>query len=152
MVMSFPVRMQRRLSVNPFDVLGRDLGQVLDRLLNDSDKDSENGSVAKYDVDVREDADHFYVETDLPGFKKEEIDITLVKSTLTITADHKKQPAEQEQGEWLLRERRDARFSRSFTLPETVNDQTVDATLVDGVLKITLNKREAAKPRKIAVN
>jgi len=104
-------------------------------------------------VDIRQDQDHFYVEAELPGFKKEEVDITLENQTLTISGERKtEKTAEEKKGELLLNERRYTRFLRSFTLPPTVNDQTVNAKLTDGVLTITLNKREETKPRKIAVS
>ena len=52
----------------------------------------------------------------------------------------------------LLNERRYTRFLRSFTLPPTVDEQNVDAKLQDGVLTITLNKREESKPRRVQVS
>jgi HSP20 family protein len=55
-------------------------------------------------------------------------------------------------GDLLLHERRYSKFLRSFTLPPTVDEQTVNAKLADGVLTITLNKREETKPRKISVS
>ena len=87
----------------------------------------------------------------MPGFKKEEIDITLENQTLTIAAERRHENAQEKKGDWLLNERRYARFLRSFTLPPTVDDQKVDAKLVDGVLTVVLNKREETKPRKIKV-
>ena len=57
----------------------------------------------------------------------------------------------QPKGDYLLKERRYTRFQRSFTLPPTVDEQTVNAKLNDGVLTITLNKREETKPRRIQV-
>jgi HSP20 family protein len=118
--------------------------------------------LAPYGVDIREDADHIYVEAELPGFKKDEIDITLENQTLTIAAERR---SEQQQprggregnggagdgGQWLLNERRYARFLRSFTLPPTVDEGSVQAKLNDGVLTITINKREETKPRKVKV-
>jgi len=111
---------------------------------------------APYGVDVREDADHLYVEAELPGYKKEEVDINMENQTLTISAEHKeenRQPksGDKDKAEWLLRERRYSRFIRSFTLPPTVDGQSVQAKLSDGVLTITLNKREETKPRRITV-
>jgi HSP20 family protein len=72
---------------------------------------------------------------------------------LTISAEHKEEKKDQKEngGDWLLNERRYARFLRSFTLPPTVDVQKVDAKLQDGVLKLVLNKREETKPRKIQV-
>lgn len=148
--MSLPTRVQRALSHDPFDVFGRDFGTLMDRFF--SARESDAGTLAPYGVDVREDADHLYVEAEVPGFKKEEIDITLENSTLTITAERNAAPSEDQKGDWLLRERRYSKFSRSFTLPPTVDEGTVDAKLDNGVLKITLNKREETKPRKITVN
>jgi HSP20 family protein len=108
--------------------------------------------LAPYAVDVREDADHFYVQAELPGFRKEDVDITLENQTLTISAERKEEQDEKgPKGELLLHERRYNRFLRSFTLPPTVDEQTVNAKLDNGVLTITLNKREETKPRKISV-
>ena len=108
--------------------------------------------LAPYAVDVREDADHFYVEAELPGFSKEDVDITLENQMLTIAAERKSEKEEKsKKGELLLHERRYNRFLRSFTLPPTVDEQTVNAKLDNGILTITLNKREETKPRKIQV-
>lgn len=148
--MSLPTRVTRALAHDPFDVFGRDFGTLMDRFFNA--REAGTGTLAPYGVDVREDPDHLYVEAEVPGFKKEEIDITLENSTLTITAERNPQASEDQKGDWLLRERRYTRFSRSFTLPPTVDESTVDAKLDNGVLKITLNKREETKPRKITVN
>jgi len=111
------------------------------------------GLLAPYGVDVREDADHIYVEADLPGFKKDDVDITLENQTLTITAERKDESKQGgPKGEMLLNERRYRRFQRSFTLPPTVDESTVNAKLADGILTIVLNKREETKPRKIQVS
>ncbi len=71
-------------------------------------------------------------------------------STLTISAERKEKP--NNPGEYLLNERRFSRFLRSFTLPPTVDEQSVQANLKEGVLTVTLNKREESKPRKITVS
>ncbi|MBV8780613.1 MAG: Hsp20/alpha crystallin family protein [Phycisphaerae bacterium] len=107
-------------------------------------------------VDIREDVDHLYVEAELPGFKKEEIDITLENNVLSITAEHqseKKDEGSQDDGgsEWLLSERRMRSFRRTFELPTTVDGSAVNASLADGILTITLNKRQESKPRKISI-
>ncbi len=147
--MALPTRVARGF-VDPLEVIGREFDNVLGRWMGRE----ENGGrqhYMPYGVDIREDADHLYVEADVPGFKKSEIDITLENQTLTISAEHKEELKDEKQGDWLLNERRYARFLRSFTLPPTVDDQKVDAKLNDGVLKVTLNKREETKPRKIQV-
>jgi HSP20 family protein len=133
----------------------REFDSLLGRLV--SGRDTRDGNYfAPYAVDVREDADHVYVEAELPGFKKDEVDITLENQTLTIAAERKAESRTGNgnggQGDLLLHERRYTRFLRSFTLPPTVDEQTVNAKLSDGVLTITLIKREETKPRKIKVS
>jgi HSP20 family protein len=146
--MALPTRVLRAMN-DPFVDLHRDFDQMIGRFLRPPTDGGTNW--APYAVDVREDADHLYVEAELPGFKKDEIDITLENQTLTISAERGDRK-EQTQGDYLLNERRYGRFLRSFTLPPTVDEKSVDAKLADGVLHITLNKREETKPRKIQVS
>ena len=154
--MALPTRVNRGF-VDPMDVIGREFDNVLGRFFGAPVASNGGGNARQtltpYGVDIREDADHLYVEADMPGFKKDEIDITLENQTLTISGEHKEASADggEKKGDWLLNERRYARFLRSFTLPPTVDESKVDAKLADGVLKITLNKREETKPRKIQV-
>jgi len=147
--MALPTRVSRNLDF-PFESL-RDFDTLVNRFWGGR----ENASAlqyAPYAVDVREDADHIYVEAELPGFTKPEVDVTLENSTLTISAERRSEEKRGEKnGDYLLNERRYTRFLRSFTLPPTVNEQNVQAKLTDGVLTITLKKREETKPRKISL-
>ena len=151
--MALPTRVHRGF-VDPLDMIGREFDTVLNRFFN-----GENGAgrgaqaMAPWGVDIREDNDHLYVEAELPGFKKDEVDITLENQTLTISAERRfdNKQGDGVKGELLLHERRYSRFLRSFTLPPTVDESSCDARLTDGVLTITLNKREETKPRKIQV-
>ena len=150
--MALPTRVSRTTSADPMEYVQRDFDNLLNRLFNGSQVQDGGARLAPYGVDIREDQDHFYVEAELPGFKKDDVDITLENQTLTIAAERRevtKQDNPANKGELLLHERRYSRFLRSFTLPPTVNDQKVDAKLSDGVLTITVDKREGAKPRKI---
>jgi HSP20 family protein len=157
--MALPTRVNRSQQyVDPVEVAHREFDSVLNRFFGGNYVNTDGSSLAPYGVDVREDGDHLTVEAELPGFKKEDVDITLENQTLTITAQRKveqQQPTQQEgrqpHGAYLLRERRYTRFQRSFTLPDTVDEQTVNAKLQDGILTITLNKRPETKPRKIQV-
>ena len=148
--MSLPTRVNRMTAIDPFESVQRDFESMLGRMING--RGEGNVRLAPYGVDVREDADHLYVEAELPGFKKEEVDITLENQTLTISGERRETPENEKKGDWLLNERRYTRFLRSFTLPPTVSEQSVNAKLENGVLTITLNKREESKPRKIAVS
>ena len=155
--MALPTRVQRG-QIDPMDQVNREFEGFFNRMLG---RDADGGQFAPYGVDVREDADHIYVEAELPGFRKEDVDITLENQTLTIAAQRSsgtgnggggQQQQPQQRGQMLLNERRYTRFLRSFTLPPTVDEQHVDAKLQDGVLTITLNKREETKPRKVQVS
>ena len=148
--MALPTRVSRTLAnADPFDNMHREFDTMLNRFFN-----PEPGTrILPYGVDIREDPDHFYVEAELPGFKKDEVDLTLENATLTISAERKESTSSSgKKGESLLQERRWGRYIRSFTLPPTVDESKVDAHLEDGVLTITLNKREEVKPRKITVS
>lgn len=149
--MALPTRVSRGAQQDPYESFQREFDNALGRFFGG--RESDGGSyLAPYGVDVREDADHIYVEAELPGFRKEDIDITLENQMLTITAQRKEDNDQKNpKGGYLLRERRYSRFQRGFTLPPTVDEQTVNAKLNDGVLTITLNKREETKPRKINV-
>lgn len=148
--MALPTRVAQGYS-DPFESAQREFNGVLGRLFGP--QGDGGGRLAPYGVDVREDADHIYVEAELPGFKKDDVDITLENSTLTIAAERREDKSENgDKGDWLLRERRYNRFVRSFTLPPTVDEKSVDAKLTDGVLTVTLTKREETKPRKISVS
>src|SRR6187402_3535442 len=128
--MALPTRVYRGQQYDPFEGAQREVAN------------GSGGYLAPYAVDVREDGDHIYVEAELPGFKKDEVDVTLENQTLTISAERNeaRDGDGANKGEHLLRERRYTRFLRSFTLPPTVNEQSVNAKLADGVLTITLNK------------
>lgn len=141
MLARLTARPNRMWAVSPFE---------LDRVFADfmGDLGRENG--VNYEVDVREDADHVYVEAELPGLTKEDIDITLENGVMTIRGEKKLQQEKTSEG-FHVRERRFGRFCRSFQLPVLVEENKVDATLKDGVLLVKLNKREEVKPKRIEV-
>ncbi len=144
-----PTRASRALELFPIDV-ARDFDAFLNRVFNSRDGGQ---MLAPYAVDIREDTDKIYVEAEMPGFRKDEIDITLENSVLTIQGERKtEKKEEQKDGQWLLNERRYSRFLRSFTLPPTADEKNIAARLHEGVLMVTIGKREEAKPRKVQVS
>jgi HSP20 family protein len=150
--MTLPIRVQR--GSDQFDLAQHEFDNLVGRMFGNRlfGNGGRSEILAPFGVDVREDADHIYVEADVPGFKKEEIDVNLENQMLTIQAERKAEKEEKgDKNGWLLRERRYSRFERSFTLPPTVDAQTVQAKLNDGVLTVTLNKRAETKARKVAV-
>jgi HSP20 family protein len=100
-------------------------------------------------VDVYQDKEQFTVYAELPGLKKEEIEISLNGDTLTIGGERKHE-AKADQG--FRTDRYFGKFQRSLTLPVSVNSEKVNATYKDGILKIVLPKAEEAKPKQIPVS
>ncbi len=102
-------------------------------------------------LDVREDKDNFIVRTELPGLKREDIDVSLQDGALVISGERNEEKVE-EGVEVHRQERYYGKFQRALTLPEPVAADKVKADYKDGVLTVTLPKTEAAKPKKIDVS
>lgn len=132
---------------NPFATLREELDRVFGDVMPNAGESY--GAFGSYPVDIREDENHLYVEAEMPGFKREEVEITLENGVLTISGERRQQT--DAKGEHHLHERRFTRVLRRFSLPNTVDENQVSAKLDSGVLHLTLNKREEVKPRKIEV-
>jgi HSP20 family protein len=102
-------------------------------------------------LDVFEDKDNFVVKAELPGMKKEEIEVSLHDGTLSISGERKSE-SKPDEAEVYRAERFFGRFQRSVGLPSSVAADQVKAAYKDGVLTITLPKREEAKPKHIDVS
>jgi HSP20 family protein len=103
-------------------------------------------------VDIYADGDHELVlKAELPEMTLEDIDVSVDNGTLTIKGD-KKFSAELKQNQFHRIERHYGAFSRSFSLPQTVDSHKVEAEYKQGVLTVRLPLREEAKPRQIKVN
>jgi HSP20 family protein len=101
-------------------------------------------------LDVFQDKDHVFVRCELPGMKKEDIQITLLENTLTVSGERKREQ-EVKEGDGYRSERFFGRFQRSVTLPVLVQTDHVTAQYKEGVLSITLATAEEAKPKQIEV-
>lgn len=101
-------------------------------------------------LDVYEDKDNFTVKLEVPGMKKEEIEISLHDHTLNISGERKSEE-KKGKGERHRTERFVGRFQRSVTLPAAVAADKVKAEYKDGVLTVSLPKTEEAKPKQITV-
>jgi HSP20 family protein len=101
-------------------------------------------------VDIYEDKDKYVVKAELPGMRKEDIQVSLDGNTLTISGERKHEE-EKKEGETYRSERYFGRFQRSVTLPAQVQANKVEANYKDGVLSVTVPKAEEAKPKQIQV-
>jgi HSP20 family protein len=101
-------------------------------------------------IDVSEDDRHYTITVELPGGRKEDLQIEVQHDTLTIRGEKKSEREEKKEQRRYV-ERSYGSFSRSFSLPADADAEHIDASFKDGVLTIRLPKTEAAKPRAIAV-
>jgi HSP20 family protein len=102
-------------------------------------------------VDVYEDQNAIVLKLEVPGVKAEDLDIRLENNKLTVKGE-RKLDAEKKAENFLRVERRYGTFVRSFTLPNTINGDSVTANYTDGVLELVLAKRPEAQPKQIKVN
>jgi HSP20 family protein len=102
-------------------------------------------------VDIREENDRFVLIADIPGVKREEVEVTLEEGVLSIKGERRAETEEAREG-FHRKERVHGSFLRQFTLPDTVNTDNISATVTDGVLEIGIPKQAKPEPRKISVN
>ena len=101
-------------------------------------------------LDLYEGGDHLVAVVELPGMRKEDIEISLHDGTLTISGERKRETSNGEKAQ--RTERYVGSFRRSVALPTHVDASKVTATYQDGILKVSLPKAEEAKPKKIQVS
>ncbi len=97
-------------------------------------------------VNIKENERNFELEIAIPGQKKEDFNIEVDNNVLTISMEHKKED-EVKEDNYTRREFSYSAFKRAFTLPETVNEDKINASYTDGILRFTLPKKEEALPK-----
>lgn len=101
-------------------------------------------------VDIFENKDQIVLEAELPGMKADDVNISIENNILTIHGERKFE--KKDEGDNFHRvERSYGSFTRSFTLPPTVSSENANAEFENGILRLTLAKREEAKPRRIEI-
>lgn len=101
-------------------------------------------------VDIYEDEHKIVLKLEVPGMKESDLDIQIENNVLTVKGERKFEKEEKEENFHRI-ERRYGSFYRSFTIPNTVNPESVKASYDAGVLKVELEKRAEAKPKQIKV-
>jgi HSP20 family protein len=102
-------------------------------------------------VDIFEDKDHLVLEAELPGMNRDDFDLSFENNVLTLSGERKFEK-KTEEGNYHRVERSYGSFTRSFTLPQTVTAEGARAEFNNGVLHVTLPKREETKARKIEIS
>jgi HSP20 family protein len=129
------------------------MSREIDRLAGSMWPDVENGTIPVMPAEVVETDDEIRFEVEMPGFRQDDIDITLENNVLTIAGEKKVQRAEgSKDTDYRLFERRYGRYQRSFTVSPAVRGENCQASYADGVLVVRLPKSEDAKPRRIRVS
>jgi HSP20 family protein len=102
-------------------------------------------------INLREDADHLYVEALLPGVAPDQIDMNVLGNTVTLSGERTAADPEGNGRTWHRRERSTGKFLRTIELPVEIDPDQVKAEYKNGLLRVTLPKAEAAKPKKISI-
>ena len=114
--------------------------------------DLESAPQMRMKIDVTKAEDTYTVKAEIPGVKKDDIQVSIDGNEVTISGEIKKE-SEEKKGEEVLRsERYYGKVSRSFTLPHDVDEAKVSAKYADGVLKLTLPMKAKSTSKKITVN
>jgi len=121
---------------DPFDSFERMMQRMLEQFPVEMAGDG-------YPVDISEEDDHVLVDAEMPGFKNEEIDVSISDDLLSIQAER---TSEAPKGRPYLQERRFTRLQRTFRLPSAVDPNSVEAKLEGGVLHMEMKKSESAWP------
>jgi len=147
-----PIRGFRSISADPFRDLF-DLQRGINRLFDASfDAPREDVALKAWSpaVDVYEDENAFLIKVDLPEVSRDDVKVSFNENTLSISGERRVEN-EQKRENYHRVERSYGQFYRSFTLPPNVNAEAINAQFKDGVLRLTLPKREEAKPKQIEV-
>lgn len=133
----------------------RDVVSLQNRLnsfFQDYNREADPVSTASFvpPVDIYEDNQNIVLKLEVPGMKQQDLDIQMENNNLTVRGERKFENEEKEENFHRI-ERRYGSFFRSFTIPSTVNPESVKADYDAGVLRIQLEKRPEAKPKQIKV-
>ena len=100
-------------------------------------------------VDIRETADEYRIDVEVPAVAAEDVKVSVKDNVLTVTGERKHE--KETEGKVHRLERHYGRFMRSFHMPEDADEDRIEANTKNGVLHLRLKKREAVKPRSIEV-
>lgn len=125
---------------------------LLDHLLDNDLFDWSNRNFSKTNttlpaVNIREDKNGFKVEMSAPGLEKEDFKIELKNSLLTISCEKKEEDEIRENAQYTRKEFSYQSFTRSFNLPEMVENDKIEAKYESGILKVSIPKKEETKPK-----
>jgi len=113
-----------------------------------SKRTEEKIAVVQPSCNICEDEGVVKLSIEMPGVSRDGIDVSVEKNEMVIVGKADEKEAE---GTYIIRERRRGEFRKRFIIDETIDRDRIEATMINGVLSLTLNLKEAAKPRKIEI-
>jgi HSP20 family protein len=137
------------LRYEPWSLVNR-LHRHLDEAIAAADTGEADAAWWIPQVDIYEEPERFAVLVDVPGVEPKDIEITAEKGVLTVRGE-RHAPAQGEASAYRRLERRNGRFLRRFTLPESANLDSITARHTHGVLEVTIPKQAKLQPRRIEV-
>ncbi len=134
-----------------FDTIKKDFNKIFNEFPGMS---FDFGSTFVPKIDVVEDNDNLYVAVELPGIQKDNVKISIQENVITLEGEKLNPYKDLENNNYLRNERSFGKFKRSFSLPEDVDADNVNAKFTEGLLQITIGKAkpEAPKERTIEIN
>lgn len=145
--MTLPTRRRSTTVFRPFPELRWDADRLMDEFFS---RPQLHVSPGGPEADFYETENHFVLEMDLPGFTQEDVELTVEKGVLSISGERSLE-RDEEKGNYHLRERSWGKFSRSFSIPHTIDPDGVNAMFQKGVLTVQLPKAAEALARKIQI-
>lgn len=140
------IRRKNRPAFDQFPSLGTFLNDIWSEDMNSVFRSNFNEGMTLPKVNIKETPESFEVQMAVPGFKKDNFNISVENEELLISAEVE-QNKEESNEEYTRREFGYATFRRSFILPETVDGDKIKANYEDGILNVVLPKKEEAKPK-----
>jgi HSP20 family protein len=137
-------------SIARLDPFGESFEDVFRRMLRPVRWEGE-GAPVEIKVDVEENDKAYVVKAEIPGVKKEDIDVQVDGNVVTISAESKREKEVKEKGKVIRSERYYGSMLRSFSLAHDVNEAEANAKYADGILELTLPKKATTAAKKLAV-
>lgn len=130
------------------DIFGKRFSDIMDEFFNDAVATRQQSFAPS--IDISETDTHYLIDVEVPGVDKKDIELNVENNTLTISGERKFE--KKEEGKHYHRvESSYGSFSRSFTLPDNVKDDTIQATYNNGILNITIDKSEQKMKKQIKI-
>ena len=130
----------------------RQLEEVLDAWDGDRYGPTTELATTGMGIDLADRGDEFVLTADVPGFETDDIDLRLADDTLHITVERTEESTEEDNESYIRNERTRRSMSRAVRLPESVDEETVEASYRNGVLTVTLPKTEPTEPEETSID